>query len=93
LAPLPVLSLYGTFALTNEWALRTRLDWLSLNYDIYSGDIRNVAVDVLYRPFRYVGFGVGFRNLMVNVTVDDPDWTGRARTAFSGPTAYMTISF
>jgi len=48
---------------------------------------------VLYRPFRYVGFGVGFRNLMVNVTVDDPDWTGRARTAFSGPTAYMTISF
>lgn len=92
-APLPVLNLYGTFALTNEWAVRMRLDWLSLNYDIYSGDLRNTAIDVLYRPFRNVGFGLGVRNLVLNVEIDDPTWHGKARTVFTGPTVFMSVSF
>jgi hypothetical protein len=92
-APLPVLNLYGMFALTNEWALRMRVDWLSLNYDIYSGDVRNTSVDFLYRPFRNVGFGVGVRNLVLNLEIDDPDWHGRARMVFTGPTAFMSVSF
>ncbi|MGH8642652.1 MAG: hypothetical protein ACRET6_13145 [Burkholderiales bacterium] len=93
LAPLPVLNLYGTFALTNEWAVRFRTDWLSLNYDVYSGDLRSTTIDVLYRPFRHVGFGLGARNFVLDVKIDDPDWRGRARTSFNGPTAFMTMSF
>ncbi len=93
LAPLPVLSFYGAFALTDQWAVRMRGDWLSLNYDIYSGDVRNIAMDVLYQPFRHVGFGLGVRNLVIDVSIDDPKWHGRARTGFSGPTMYMTVSF
>ena len=92
-APLPVLNLYGTFALTNEWAVRMRLDWLSLNYDVYSGDLRNTAFDVLYRPFRNVGFGLGVRNLVLNVEIDDTKWRGNARTVFTGPTVFMSIGF
>jgi hypothetical protein len=93
LAPLPVLSLYGAFALTNEWAVRARLDWLSLNYDIYSGDFRTMGFDVLYRPFRNVGFGLGLRSYVLDVEVDDTQWHGRARTVFTGPTAFVTVSF
>jgi len=93
LAPLPVLSLYGAFALTNEWAVRVRADWLSVNYGAYSGSLRNTAIDVLYQPFRHVGFGLGTRTLVLDVEVDKSSWRGRARTAFSGPTAYMTVSF
>lgn len=93
LAPLPVLNLYGTFALTNEWAVRFRLDWLSLNYDAYSGDLRSTAIDVLYRPFRNVGFGLGLRTFVLDVEIDETDWRGRARTTFTGPTAFMTVSF
>ena len=92
-APLPVLNLYGLFALTNEWAVRFRMDWLSLNYDIYSGDIRSTAIDVLYRPFRNVGFGLGVRNLALNVEIDDPKWRGKARTAFNGPVLFMSVGF
>ena len=92
-APLPVLNLYGTFALTNEWALRMRMDWLSLNYDAYSGDVRNIAVDMLYRPFRHVGFGLGMRAFVLDVEIDDTNWRGRARTTFTGPTAFVTVSF
>jgi hypothetical protein len=92
-APLPVLNLYGTFALTNEWALRMRMDWLSLNYDVYSGDLRNIAVDVLYRPFRNVGFGFGVRSFVLDVEIDDTNWRGRARTTYTGPSAFVSISF
>jgi len=92
-APLPVLSLYGAFALTNEWAVRMRADWLSLNYGAYSGDVRSMAIDVLYQPFRNVGFGLGTRSLVLDVEIDKANWRGKARTAFTGPTAFMTVSF
>ena len=93
LAPLPVLNLYGAFAMTKEWAVRMRMDWLSLSYGDYSGDIRSTAIDVLYQPFRNVGFGVGMRSLIVDVEIDSSDWRGKARTSFSGPTAFMSVSF
>jgi hypothetical protein len=93
LAPLPVLNFYGTIALTHEWAVRLHMDWLSLNYDIYSGDLRNTAIDVLYRPYRNVGFGAGVRTFVLDVEIDDTDWRGRARTVFTGPTAFVTVSF
>lgn len=93
LAPLPVLSLYGAFALTKEWALRVRSDWFSVNYGDYSGGLRSSAFDVLYQPFRNVGFGLGTRSLVVDVEMDKSDWRGRVRTAYTGPTAYLTVSF
>jgi hypothetical protein len=92
-APLPVLNLYGAFALTNEWAVRFRLDWLSLNYDIYSGDLRNTSIDVLYQPFRNVGFGLGVRSFVLDVEIDDDKWRGKARTTFTGPTLFMSVTF
>jgi hypothetical protein len=93
LAPLPVLNLFGAFALTNEWAVRMRMDWLSLNYDIYSGDVRSAAIDVLYQPFRHVGFGLGMRTFILDVEIDDSKWRGKARTSFTGPTAFMSVTF
>jgi hypothetical protein len=93
-APLPVLSLYGAFALTNEWSVRFRGDWLSLNYGDYSGDVRSVGIDVLYQPWRNVGFGLGTRSLVVDLEIEKSGgWNGQARTSFSGPTAFMTVSF
>jgi hypothetical protein len=93
-APLPVLSFYGAFALTNEWAVRFRGDWLSMNYGDYSGDVRSVGIDVLYQPWRNVGFGLGTRSLVVDVEIEKSGgWNGQARTSFQGPTAFMTVSF
>ncbi|MGA9032275.1 MAG: hypothetical protein WB402_07160 [Sulfuricaulis sp.] len=93
LAPLPVVNLYGLFALTNQWALSMRTDWLSLSYGAYSGDIRNMAIDVLYQPFRNVGFGLGTRTLNIDVSVDNTNWHGSAKMVFQGPIAFMTASF
>jgi len=92
-APLPVINLYGLFALTDKWALSVNADWLSLAYGDYSGDVRNIAIDVLYQPYRNVGFGLGVRNLVIDIEIDLTDWDGAARMNFQGPTAYVTYSF
>jgi hypothetical protein len=92
-APLPVLNVYGMFALTDKWAVNMRADWLSLSYGDYSGDVRNLELNVLYQPYDNIGFGVGVRSLIIDVDMDDTDWRGYARLAFQGPTAFVTTSF
>lgn len=93
LAPLPVLNFFGGFALTDTWAVKLRVDWLSLTSGDYSGEIRNTNIDMLYQPFDHFGFGLGVRNLVLDLEIEDPDWTGRVRTVFSGPTAFVSLSF
>jgi len=92
-APLPVVSFYANFALTNTWALTTRVDWLSLEYSDYKGQVRSVALDVIYQPFRNVGFGFGYHSLITNLTVDKTDWRGKVALAYQGPAAYVSFSF
>ena len=93
LAPLPVLSLYANMGLTDEWALRLRTDWFSLSYGDYSGDLTSAALDVVYQPWRHVGFGFGMRTYLLDVEIESTDWRGRARVSFNGPTAYVYGSF
>lgn len=92
-APLPVINLYGAFALTDTWAIRLRTDWLSLTYGDYSGDIRDMSIDVNYQPWRHMGLGFGVRNLVMDLDVDANDWHGQARVNFQGPTAFVSASF
>ena len=92
-APLPVLALYGNFALTDTWALKAGTDWLSLAYDKYSGSIRASVFDIVYQPFKQVAFGVGMHSLNVRLGIDNPHSKFDARVALQGPAAYMSVSF
>lgn len=92
-APLPVLSLYGAFALSDTWALSLRTDWLSLDYDKYSGSISASAIDLIYQPFKRVAFGVGMHTLNLKADVDNPNSKFQARVNLNGPAAFMSVSF
>jgi hypothetical protein len=92
-APLPVINFFGAFALTDTWAMRVRLDWLSLSYEDYSGDIRFVALDALYQPFEHIGFGFGYHSLLYDLDIESTDWHGKTRLQLQGPSAFMTVSF
>lgn len=92
-APLPVLSLYGQFALTNTWALSVRSDWLSLEYDKYSGSIRASRFDIVYQPFKHVAFGLGIHTLALKLDVQDERSKFQARSTLHGPAAFMSVSF
>jgi|SRR5687768_8484236 len=93
LAPLPVLSLYGNFALTDTWAVGARLDRFSLDYDKFSGGLTSLALDLQYQPFRHVGFALGYRGLFIEAEVEGDRVTGKFRQTFQGPMVSMSASF
>ena len=92
-APLPFLTVYGNFALTDTWALSIRSDWLSLSYDKYSGGIRATAFDFVYQPFTHLAFGFGVHSLTLRLDVDNPNSQLQTRIVFQGPAAYASYSF
>lgn len=92
-APLPIFAIYGAFALTDTWALAVRTDWLSLDYDKYSGGIRSSAIDIVYQPFKHVAFGVGMHSLDLRMDVDNPNSKFQARVNLQGPAAFVSVSF
>jgi hypothetical protein len=93
LAPLPVLSIYGQFALTDQWAVGSRLDRFSLSYDKYDGSITSLGLDVLYQPWRHVGIGAGYRGLFIRMQATGERLTLNMRQSFEGPFVYLNASF
>ena len=93
LAPLPVLSIYGQFALTDQWAVGSRLDRFSLSYDKYDGSLTSLAFDLTYQPFRHFGFGAGYRGLFIRMEAAGDRTTLRFRQTFEGPLLFMNASF
>jgi len=93
LAPLPVLSIYGQFALTDQWAVGGRLDRFSMSYGNYDGNITSLALDLMYQPFRHVGFGLAYRSLSIILSAAGDNLTGKFTQNFQGPLLYMNASF
>jgi hypothetical protein len=93
LAPLPVLSLYAQVALTERWALGSRLDRFSLSYGRYDGSLTSLALDLVYQPLRHFGFGAGYRGLFIKVDATGDRNTLRVRQSFEGPLLFVNGSF
>lgn len=93
LAPLPVLSIYGQFALTDRWAVGSRLDRFSLSYDKYDGSLTSLGLDLTYQPFRHLGFGAGYRGLFIRMDAAGDRATLRFRQTFEGPLLFVNASF
>jgi hypothetical protein len=93
LAPLPVLSAYGQFALTETWAVGARMDRFVITYDKYYGSITSMAIDVNYQPFRHVGFGFAYRSLFITLKATGDELTAKFAQTFQGPLLYMNASF
>jgi hypothetical protein len=93
LAPLPVLSAYGQFALTDHWAVGGRLDRFVVSYDKYEGNLTSIAVDLNYQPFRHVGFGLAYRSLFIVLKATGDNFAATFNQTFQGPLLYMNASF
>ena len=92
-APLPVLSFYGQFALTDRWAVAGRMDRFALKYDKFSGNLTGIGLDVMYQPFKNVGFGLGSRALSVKMSAEDNGRKAEFKQTFQGPLLYANVSF
>ena len=96
LAPLPVISIYGGFALNEQWSVGARLDEFSLTYQQYHGGITVLGLNLLYQPFRHVGFGVGYTGIFLNFSATSSglgSFQGKLNQNVQGPSFYITASF
>jgi hypothetical protein len=96
LAPLPVISIYGGFALNEEWAVGARLDEFSLTYQQYHGGITVLGLNPQYQPFRHVGVSLGYTALFLNLQADSSglgSFQGKFNQNLQGPSFYVTASF
>jgi hypothetical protein len=96
LAPLPVVSFYGGFALNEQWAVNARIDEFSLTYDQFHGGITVMGLNLLYQPFRHVGFALGYTGLFLNFSATSSglgSLQGKFNQNLQGPSFYVTASF
>ena len=96
LAPLPVISIYGGFALNEQWSVNARLDEFSLTYQQYHGGITVLGLNLLYQPFRHFGFGIGYTGIFLNFSADSTglgSFQGKLNQNVQGPSFFLTASF
>jgi hypothetical protein len=96
LAPLPILSVYGAFALDERWSVGARLDQFSLTYQQYHGGITVLGLNLQYQPFRHIGFALGYTALFLNFSATSSglgSFQGKLNQNLQGPSFYVTASF
>ena len=92
-APLPVLTLYAQFALTNRWLLRVRVDRLSLDTGDVVGSIFSSGTDFVYQPWRHFGLGLGYRDINMTMSSTSERWRGKAQVRHTGPYLFVSSTF
>jgi hypothetical protein len=92
-APLPVLSLYGQFALTDRWVVGGRLDRFRLKYEKYDGSLTAIGLDLTYQFSRHLGVGVAYRNLFIDLEVEGDRGLFKFDQSFQGPMLFLSASF
>lgn len=93
LAPLPTVGLYGTYQVTPQIILNGRADYLSLTVGDYSGGITNLEASAAYRFSPMFAAGLSWRYVAYDLEVNKDTLDARLDYNFSGPTAFVRMSF
>jgi len=93
LVPLPTAGLYGTFRLSDQWALRGSVDLLSFKYDDYDGRLTNWMAAIDWRFAKNWGAGIGYRYVDYKLEAESSDFRGEINYKFKGPTFFVNAAF
>jgi hypothetical protein len=98
--PLPALALRTEFQLIPKLYLNAGIDAMYLEFDDFKGSLLDVNVALEYRPWRHVGFGLGYNSMSVKVEAESDnsnypgaDFVGDVGVRFSGLMLYGKFSF
>lgn len=93
LVPLPTLGLYGSYAFSDQWMMRGRVDYLTLEYEQYDGKLANWLLSFDWRVAKNWGVGAGYRFVDYKVESSKPNFHGVVNYRFRGPTLYLMGAF
>jgi hypothetical protein len=90
-SPLPNAGIWYTYSISNRWAIKGRVDWLSANIDPYDGTLTNVGLGVNFQATRNFGIGLSYNDFDLDVVVDDSGWDGQVVMSYEGLYAYLSF--
>ncbi len=71
--PLPVLGLRGSFALTPKWFIRQSFDYFYIDIGDYEGQLLDFNVALEWNALKYLGVGVGYNYVQMDLDYDGSD--------------------
>lgn len=98
--PLPALALRGEFQLIPRLFLNASVDAMYLEISDFQGSLLDVNIGLEYRPWKHVGFGLGYNAMSVHAEAEDSsshypgvDFAGSVDVRFTGLMLYGKFSF
>jgi len=73
-----------------KWVVTTRLDWLDITVDEFSGSLYDLSVGVNYQMSDHFGSGLAVNAFRLDVGVESTDWTGELVQEQIGPRLNVT---
>jgi hypothetical protein len=89
-APLPNLGIWYMYSWSPKWVLLTRLDWLEVTFEEFSGSMFDASVGVNYQMSDHFGVGLALNAFKLDVNVDSGEWKGGLETSQYGPRLNVT---
>ncbi len=88
--PLPNLGIWYMYSWSPKWVVTTRLDWLDITVEEFSGSLYDLSVGVNYQMSDHFGIGLAVNAFRLDVGVDRTDWTGELVLEQIGPRLNLT---
>jgi len=89
-APLPLLGLHWTYALSRKWSLLTSLEVLRFDIGPYRGYVGDNRLTVEHELFEHIGWGIGLNNFTVDGHFEgQDDQTASLEYGYSGLMIYL----
>jgi hypothetical protein len=92
-APLPDLGLWGSYILSNRFALSLDASYLALTIDGTNGRIFSYYVQILYKLLSRLDVSLGFTGLNFKVTKNVKNADGSFTWGYNGPSLSVIYSF
>ena len=98
IAPLPVLGVGTSFAITPKLKLNQSIEILYLEFSTFKGSISNINVMMEYNPWKHLGFGLGLNSYRLNIEAYDENeaflnFKGTVETGYTGLLLYGKYFF
>jgi len=91
--PLPHLGASFAYALSPNFVLRAQAIGFAIEMNGIKGSLLEIDADLVYHPWRRVGFGAGVRYFNANVESSGDRLDGEFDFEYFGPTVYGIITF
>jgi hypothetical protein len=92
-APLPDLGIWGSYVLSNRFALNLEVGYLALTIDDTNGRILSYDFQFLYKLLRRLDVSLGFTGLNFKVTKTTQYTEGIFMWGYNGPSLSLSYSF